>query len=74
MSRAMFIQKDQDDVEKICAKAKIAISTLETLPAGGTRLVCLTSADADEARTAFGKSVMAGRQQRSPMSISPSKW
>ncbi|RVQ69217.1 hypothetical protein EKN06_03180 [Croceicoccus ponticola] len=74
MSRAMFIQKDTDTVETMCAKAKIAISTIEILPKGGTRLVCLTSEDADQARVTFRKSILDGAQPRSPMSVSPSRW
>lgn len=70
----MFIEKDENDVETMCAKAKIAISTLEPLPKGGTRLVCVTSEDADQARTTFRKFIMPGRQTRSPMSINPSQW
>jgi len=64
MSRAMNVSMPQADVVKLCAKANVAISAIETLPSGGTHLVCLTSEGSDEMRVLLKKSMIEGRVKR----------
>ena len=41
MSRAVNLSLGQSDVRLLCEKRGIAISAMESLPTGGTRLVCV---------------------------------
>jgi len=50
MSRAMNISMPIADVTALCHKAGIGISDIETLPTGGTHLVCVTGDGAAEMR------------------------
>jgi hypothetical protein len=43
MSREMFVTLDESDVVRRCAAEKVGISAIEKLPAGGTRLVCMST-------------------------------
>lgn len=38
------------DVKDLCRKAGVAISAIEPLPSGGTRLICITAPGAEEMR------------------------
>jgi len=42
MSREMFVTLDESEVIKRCLAEKVGISATERLPAGGTRLVCMS--------------------------------
>ena len=42
MSREMFLTLDEGDVISRCRAEKVGISAIERLPAGGTRLVCMS--------------------------------
>lgn len=42
MSREMFLTLDESDVISRCRAEKVGISAIERLPAGGTRLVCMS--------------------------------
>jgi hypothetical protein len=64
MTRAMNIKLPEPDVRAICASQSIRISAIETLPSGGTHLVCTTIEDADEARRKFKKNLIEGRVKR----------
>jgi hypothetical protein len=43
MSRVLLVDLDETQVIAKCAAGKVGISAIETLPAGGTRLVCMSS-------------------------------
>jgi hypothetical protein len=43
MSRAIFLSLDEGVVVIRCLSEKVGISTIESLPGGGTRLVCNSS-------------------------------
>lgn len=62
----MNIALPEADVVGACTKLAIRISAIETLPSGGTHLVCLTSEGAEQARGKFAKSLIAGRVKRFP--------
>ena len=42
MSRELFVTLDEADVISRCLAEKVGISAIEKLPAGGTRLVCMS--------------------------------
>jgi len=64
MSRAMNLKMLQADVTAQCEAAKVVISAIETLPSGGTHLVCTTSEGAEEMRKRFKKVLIEGRVKR----------
>jgi hypothetical protein len=64
MSRAMNIKLPQAEVTAQCAAAKVAISAIETLPSGGTHLVCVTIEGADDMRQKLKKNLIEGRVKR----------
>ena len=69
MSRAMNVKLTEAEVVKQCAAAEVAISAIETLPAGGTHLVCRTIEGADEMRHRFKKHLIEGRVKRFPFLV-----
>jgi hypothetical protein len=56
-----------------CADAGVIYNSIETLPNGGTRLVCRTIEGADEMRTRFKGHVLEGLVKRFPFSVPPSR-
>ncbi|HEU0310654.1 MAG TPA: hypothetical protein VFR36_05500 [Sphingomicrobium sp.] len=42
MSRELFVALEEGDVISRCLAEKVGISAIERLPAGGTRLVCMS--------------------------------
>jgi hypothetical protein len=42
MSRVLFVALDEGDVVARCRAAKVGVSAIERLPAGGVRLVCMS--------------------------------
>ena len=64
MSRAMNISLAEAEVAAICQKAGVTISDIETLPTGGTHLVCVTSEGADEMRRHLKAHIIEGRVRR----------
>lgn len=49
MSRELFVKLDEGDVVSRCLAENVGISSIERLPVGGTRLVCMSG---------YGASVM----------------
>jgi hypothetical protein len=43
MSRVLFVTLDEREVTAKCLAEKVGISAIERLPAGGVRLVCMSS-------------------------------
>jgi protein-L-isoaspartate O-methyltransferase len=65
MSRAMNLTAPMDVVTATCAKHAIAISTIEPLDSGGTRVVLLNSEGAAELRRRMKKEIHDGPITRS---------
>ena len=61
MSRSLFLRLDEGRVVAECLKRQVGISAIERLPAGGVRLVCLSSDGADKIRRAL-KSELLGEE------------
>ncbi len=64
MSRAINIEMAEAAVAESCRKAGVAISAIETLPSGGTHLVCITADGAAEMRHIFKRNLIDGRVKR----------
>ncbi|MES2300939.1 MAG: hypothetical protein V4521_02515 [Pseudomonadota bacterium] len=64
MSRAMNISLPEAKVRAACEKAKVSVSVLETLPSGGTRLVCTREEGAEEMRVIFRTNMIEGNVKR----------
>ena len=73
MSRAMNIKLSEPEVRAVCASNSLRISAIETLPSGGTHLVCTTIEEADEARRKFKKNLIEGRVKRFAFYWAPQK-
>lgn len=64
MSRVLFLKLDQREVIVKCDAASVGISALETLPDGGTRLVCRSSVGAALMMAKFKGQLIAGDPRR----------
>ena len=67
MSRAVNINATEDDVSAACRRRGLTISAIEPLVSGGTRVVLMDRVAADSVRRAFGKRVLTGVVQRTPL-------
>ncbi|TGX56189.1 hypothetical protein E5A73_03595 [Sphingomonas gei] len=66
MSRALNINATQDHVIAACAKRKVAISAIEALQSGGTRVVMNNADDTAIIMKAYGSKVIRGGVTRTP--------
>lgn len=60
MSRALFVALDEGEVVSRCLAANVGISAIEGLPAGGTRLVCMSVEGADAMRRKLKAHLIVG--------------
>ncbi len=67
MSRAININAPEDHVLAACAKRKLPISAIESLHSGGTRVVMKNATDAATLTAAYGRKVISGTVQRTPL-------
>jgi hypothetical protein len=58
MSRTVFLNADEGKVVARCLQEKVGVSAIERLPAGGVRLVCMSSDGAARIRVAFKKQLL----------------
>jgi hypothetical protein len=69
MSREMYLNVTEAFVVSQCLAEKVGISTIATLPCGGTRLVCMSVNGADTMRRKLKKNLMtadASRERHGP--------
>ncbi len=64
MSRVLLLSLDQGDVVSNCLSAKVGISAIEELPAGGTRLVCMSNDGAAAMRRKLKGHLLKGQVAR----------
>ncbi|WP_313535659.1 hypothetical protein [Sphingomonas sp.] len=69
MSRAINVSAAKEHVIATCAKRSIAISAIETLQSGGTRVVMNSSADTAIIAKAYGRKVITGAVVRVPTRV-----
>ncbi|ETI65106.1 hypothetical protein C100_03780 [Sphingobium sp. C100] len=67
MSRAITLKAAVADVEALCARHAIAISTIEPLASGGTRVVLLNPTGADRIRELMKTKIITAPIVRSPL-------
>ena len=65
-SRAVNVTANKDEVFALCAKHDAAISAIEVLPAGGTRVVLCNADDAALIRKAMKAKLIVGSVARTP--------
>ncbi|MBB3910515.1 hypothetical protein [Sphingomonas desiccabilis] len=58
-SRALNLNLSKARIEQLCAKHDAAISVIEPLPGGGTRVVLMNISDADVLRQACSGKLLA---------------
>jgi hypothetical protein len=66
MSRALFVRLSEAEVIAKCEAAKVGISALEKLPAGGVRVVCMSSEGAATMTRKLKSSLIADTAKRAP--------
>ena len=66
MSRALNLNATKDHVIATCAKRKVAISAIEALRSGGTRVVMNNADDTAIVAKAYGSKVITGTVTRTP--------
>ncbi|WP_300973467.1 hypothetical protein [Sphingomonas sp. LHG3406-1] len=66
MSRALFLSLSEAEVIAKCDHAKVGISALERLPAGGVRLVCMSSDGAAVMTRKLKSSLIPATTARAP--------
>lgn len=64
MSRAINVSLNEAEVKKLCDAKGIAISAMEPLPSGGTRVICVLMEGTDAVRAAVGKKVLDDKVRR----------
>ena len=64
MSRAINLSLPEAQVRTMCERAAVKISAMETLPSGGTHLVCLTGEGAEEMRRRLKANIILGPVKR----------
>jgi len=71
LSRVLHVAMDEGEIVERCLAAKVGISAVEQLPAGGTRLVCMSAVGAEKMRTKLRSKLIKGvvvRQRYRPRS------
>jgi UDP-2,3-diacylglucosamine pyrophosphatase LpxH len=69
MSRAINVNASKTDVEALCLKHKAPISAIETLASGGTRVVFMNGDAAAAMNRVFGRKVLSGTVERTPLRL-----
>jgi len=64
MSRELFVSLDEGEVVARCLAADVSISAIERLPAGGTRLVCMSVFGAETMRKKLKGQLIVGAVAR----------
>lgn len=64
MSRVLLVALDEDKVIAKCQAEKVGISAIERLPAGGVRLVCMSSDGAAAMTRKFKPHLISGEVTR----------
>lgn len=64
MSRAINLSMREADVVSRCLTERVGVSTIEQLPAGGVRLVCMSAKGAELIRHKLKSHVIKGEVKR----------
>lgn len=66
MSRVLHLKLEQGEVATRCLAAKVGISAIESLPGGGTRLICMSVDGAELMRKKLKSQLIGGTVVREP--------
>jgi len=74
MNRALFVSLDETTVVRRCRAANIGISAIEKLPAGGTRVVCMSGDGAALLKKKLKSHLLSGNVTRQEIRPSTPIW
>lgn len=74
MSRAMNLSLGEAEVVAMCEKFAVTISAVETLPTGGTHLVCVRDEGAELMRGKLKNHLVEGPVRRFPFYRARGPW
>ena len=60
MSREILVAMSESEVIAKCQAAKVGVSAIERIPAGGVRLVCMSASGAETMRKTFRAHLIDG--------------
>ncbi|MDI1294347.1 MAG: hypothetical protein PSY12_00375 [bacterium] len=69
MSRVVNVNAPVDDVQALCTRHSIAISTIEALPSGGTRVVLLNPTGTERIRELMKNKLITSPITRSSLHL-----
>jgi hypothetical protein len=64
MTRVLHLKLDEGEVVTRCLSANVGISAIESLPSGGTRLICMSVDGAAQMRKKLKSQLIAGTVTR----------
>jgi hypothetical protein len=67
MDRTLYLTIGEGEAIAGCLKAKVGVSTIERLPSGGVRLVCMSGDGAETMRSALKSKLIEGPVAREPL-------
>lgn len=70
MTRVVSVNVAPEAVTAVCDKLGVAISVIEPLPSGGTRVILNNSVDAEKVRHDMRTKLITGPSARSPLYVS----
>jgi hypothetical protein len=74
MNRALFVSLEEGEVLRRCRAAKVGISAIEKLPAGGTRVVCMSGDGAALLKKKLKSHLLSGNVTRQEIRPSTPIW
>jgi hypothetical protein len=74
MSREILVALSESVVVAKCTAAKVGVSAIERLPAGGVRLVCMSTNGAETMREAFKSNLIQGTVVREKQRPARGSW
>jgi hypothetical protein len=63
-ARALFVRLGESEVMARCLKENVGVSSIEKIPSGGVRLVCMSVNGAERMRTKLKSQMIAGEVVR----------
>jgi hypothetical protein len=74
MSREILVAMSEAEVVAKCQAAKVGVSVIERIPAGGVRLVCMSGSGAETMRKTFKAHLIEGTVIREKLRPPRSSW
>ena len=74
MSREILVAMSESEVIAKCQAAKVGVSAIERIPAGGVRLVCMSMSGAETMRKKFKAHLIEGTVIREKLRPDHTTW